>query len=128
MAKNENRTYEANIVDCSRELTKYERVKFKDASFCVRLDEATKEGDVLIDYDFHLVLEVHNEKAKDNKDYTQYIIVAKDGQAYLTGSKNIYNSLMDIVDEMEGEDFSIVVTRVPSKNYKGKEFLSCHLA
>lgn len=122
------RTYEATITYTSRELTKYERVKFKDASFCIRLDEATKEGDILIDYDFHLVLDVHNEKAKDNKDYTQYIIVGKDGQAYLTGSKNIYNSLMDIVDEMEGEDFSIIVTRVPSKNYKGKEFLSCHLA
>ena len=131
MAKNnENnaRNYSVNIAFASKELTKYDRVKFKDTSFCARLDEATKEGDVTIDYDFHLVLEVHNEKAQDDKDYTQYVIVGKDGSAYLTGSKNVYNSLMDIKDEMGDDDFTIVITRLESKNYKGKQFLSCHLA
>lgn len=128
MAKETNRTYSVNITYCSKELSKYDKVKFKDTSFCTRLDEATKDGDVVIDYDFHLVLDVHNEKAKDDKDYTQYVIVAKDGSAYLTGSKNIYNSLMDIKEEMGDDDFSIIVTRLESKNYKGKQFLSCHLA
>lgn len=120
--------YTAEIVESSRELTKKERVMYKDASDCKRLDEETStNGRLRIKPTLWLKLSVHNDKAKDNKDYTQFIIVDADGQAYLTGSQNFYSNFLNIASEMDGEDFEVEVYRRPSKNYNGKEFLTCKL-
>lgn len=120
--------YTAEIIRSNRELSKKERVMYKDASDCKRLDEETSlNGRIRIKPVLWLELAVHNDKAKDNKDYSQFIIVDTDGQAYRTGSQNFYNNFLGIASEMDGEEFEIEVYRRPSKNYTGKEFLTCKL-
>lgn len=123
------RDYKVTIEEVSKELTKTQRISIKDVSDCVRLDEAvaTSPEGVTIDVDYFAVLDVHNEKAQDDKDYKNYIIVDKDGSKFVTGSKSFWNSFCDINDEMEGEDFSIRVYSKPSKNYRDKYFITCSI-
>ena len=119
--------YTAEITKCNKELTKKERVMYKNASDCKRLDDETiKTGSLVIAPELWLELSVHNDKAK-NPDYTQYIIVDKDGTSYLTGSENFMANFLSIAEEMEGEPFEVEVYRKPSKNYNGKDFLTCKL-
>lgn len=124
--------YSVKIVETSKELTARERVKLKATDDCASLDEATKDGALLITVDGFAVLEVHNEKS-DNKDYTKYILMDKDGTRYITGSNPLWTSFMDIYDEIAGEDLEaeplqICVYQRESKNYKGKAFLTCSIA
>lgn len=120
--------YSVKIVNASKELSAKERVALKDTTNATALDEATQGGKVLIEPDFYVELAVHNEKSED-KDYTKYIIVDKSGNKYVTGSESLITAFIDIVDEMAGsdEEYGIEVYRVPSKNYKGKEFLTCSI-
>ena len=121
--------YEVNIVSATRDLTPKEKIKLKDLSNSINLDNATQaEGKVVIDYDYHVILEIHNEKSKDRKDYQNVVVVDKDGTKYNTGSESFLTTLEDITGEMLSageEDFSIEVYRKDSKNYKGKQFITC---
>lgn len=120
--------YSVKIGYCSKELSARDRVAIKDTTNAVQLDEATKAGKVIIDMDFCADLSVHNEKSED-KDYFKYVVVDKDGTKYVTGSKSFRSALDEIMDEMtdSGEAYQIEVYRMPSKNYKGKEFLTCSI-
>lgn len=120
--------YSVKILYCSKELTARDRVAIKDTTNAISLDEATKASNVTIDIDYYAKLGVHNEHSED-KDYEKYIIVAKDGTKYVTGSTSFLTAMEEIVDEMadSGEAFQIVAYRMPSKNYKGKEFLTCSI-
>ena len=120
--------YSVKIQYCSKELTARDRVAIKDTTNAVSLDEATKDSNVIIDLDYYAKLAVHNEHSED-KDYNKYIIVAKDGTKYVTGSTSFLTAMEEIVEEMadSGEDFQLEVYRMPSKNYKGKEFLTCSI-
>lgn len=120
--------YSVKIQYCSKELTARDRVAIKDTTNAISLDEATQSSNVVIDIDYYAKLAVHNEHSED-KDYEKYIIVAKDGTKYVTGSTAFLTAMEEIVDEMadSGEDFQIVVYRMPSKNYQGKEFLTCSI-
>lgn len=121
--------YEVNIVSSTRELSPKEKIKLKDLSNSINLDTATQaEGKVVIDYDYHVILEIHNEKSKDRKDYQNVVVVDKDGTKYNTGSESFLTTLEDITGEMLSageENFSIEVYRKDSKNYKGKQFITC---
>lgn len=121
------RNYSVAIRNASKELDKREKIALKDTTDCVRLDEATKEGEVLITPDYFVVLDVHNEKAQGDKDYTQFIIMDVDGTKYLTGSDNFMDTFMDIAEDMEGEAYQIKAYRRPSKNFKGKDFITCSI-
>lgn len=121
--------YNATIRECSKELSARERVLIKDTTNATSLDEATSDSDspLVISPDFYAVLDVHNEKS-DNKDYTKYILVDKNGNKFVTGSDSFWNSFMEIMAEMEDEgDFEIQVYRRESKNYKGKSFITCSI-
>lgn len=120
--------YEAKIREASKELTAKERVKFKDTTNAIQLDDATKENPLVIAPDFYVVLDIHNERSED-KDYVKYIVVDKAGNKYITGSESFFTAFKDIFEEMGGtdEDYEIEVYRLPSKNYKGKEFLTCSI-
>lgn len=120
--------YSVKIINASKNLSAKERVALKDTTNAIALDEATQGGKVLIEPDFYVELAVHNEKSED-KDYTKYIIVDKSGNKYVTGSESFITAFTDIVDEMtdSGEEYDIEVYRMPSKNYKGKEFLTCSI-
>lgn len=120
--------FESRISECSKELTARDRIRLKDTTDAIKLDEATAEGEVLITPSAYAILSVHNDKA-DDPDYEQYIIEDANGQKYVTGSQSFWNSFKAIWDEMkdENEEYSVKAYRVPSKNYKGKDFLTCSI-
>lgn len=120
--------FEAKIREASKELSAKERVKFKDITNAVQLDDATKENPLVIAPDFYVILDIHNERSKD-KDYVKYIVVDKGGNKFVTGSESFFSSFKSIFDDMDDtdEDYEIEVYRRPSKNHKGKEFLTCSI-
>lgn len=121
--------YSVKVVECTKDLTAKERVKIKDTTNAIKLDEATQGGAIVIAYDYHAVLAVHNEKL-DDPDYRQYIVVDTAGNKYVTGSESFFTAMTEIVDEMSaaGEtDYELEVYRMDSKNYKGKQFITCSI-
>lgn len=123
--------YEAKIQFASRELTAKERIRIKDFTHAIQLDDAVlPDQPLVIDYDYHVKVSVHNEHAKgDNKDYFKTVICDKGGNAYITGSESFTTAMEDILDEMNevapGEDITLECYKVPSKNFQGKCFLTC---
>ena len=121
--------YSVKVVECTKDLTAKERVKIKDTTNAIRLDEATQGGSIVIAYDYHAVLAIHNEKL-DDPDYQQYVVVDTAGNKYVTGSESFFTAMTEIVDEMSaaGEtDYELEVYRMDSKNYKGKQFITCSI-
>lgn len=120
--------YSVKIVNASKELSARDRVAVKDTTNAIALDEATKDSPLVIAIDYYVELAVHNEKSED-KDYKKYVVVDKSGNKFVTGSASFFTAMLEIMDEMTdaGEDFEIQVYRMPSKNYKGKEFLTCSI-
>lgn len=120
--------YEVKIVSTNKELSAKERVAVKDTTNAIALDDVTKEGSATITPDYYVELQVHNEKSED-KDYTKFIIVDENGTKYVTGSESFISSFLNIVEEMgdSDEEYQISAYRMPSKNYKGKEFLTCSI-
>ena len=118
--------YSVTIKETSKNLTAKERIAIKDTTSAVKLDEATQVENVTINPGMFAVLSIHNDKS-DNPDYENYIVVDKNGTKYVTGSQSFWTSFMDIWTEMENEDedWSVLVYRHPSKNYKGKDFITC---
>ena len=82
----------------------------------------------MIAIDYYVELAVHNERSED-KDYKKYVVVDKSGNKFVTGSESFFTAMFEIMEEMAdaGEDFEIQVYRMPSKNYNGKEFLTCSI-
>lgn len=120
--------YSVKIVNASKELSARDRVAVKDTTNAIALDDATKDTPLVIGIDYYVELAVHNEKSED-KDYKKYVVVDKSGNKFVTGSESFFTAMLEIMDEMSdsGEDFEIQVYRMPSKNYKGKEFLTCSI-
>lgn len=121
--------YSVSVVESSKELTAKEKVMLKDVSNAIKLDEATQNGKVIIKPVAYVVLSIHNEKS-DNKDYENYLIIDENNDKYVTGSASFWNSFCDIWSDMIGEDeeWMLECYRLPSKNYKGKDFLTCSIA
>lgn len=120
--------YYVKIVNASKELSARDRVAVKDTTNAIALDDATKDTPLVIAIDYYVELAVHNEKSED-KDYKKYVVVDKSGNKFVTGSESFFTAMLEIMDEMSdsGEDFEIQVYRMPSKNYKGKDFLTCSI-
>lgn len=120
--------YSVSIAQASKELSAKERIQLKDTTSALKLDEVTQTEAVIIKPAMYAELDIHNEMS-DNKDYKNYIIVDADGTKYVTGSDSFWTSFMDIAREMENEteEWAIRVYRMPSKNYKGKEFITCSI-
>lgn len=121
--------YSVEIVQCSTELSHKERVKIKDTTDAIKLDEVTQEREVIIKPAMCAVLAIHNEKS-ENGDYNVYVVVDEDGTKYTTGSESFWTSFMNIYEEMcdeTGEEWAVKAYRVPSKNYKGKDFIACSI-
>lgn len=122
-------TYKAMVEDASWTMTAREKLRYTDLTDAIQLDEATQSGDVIIDVDKWAVINIHNEKS-DTVDYMKYVIIDKDEQVYVTGSESFWKSFVQIYEVMseEGETtYSIKVYRRESKNYKGKDFLTCRI-
>lgn len=125
-----NKAYSAKIIESSRELSVSDRIKFKDTSDAVKLDELTENGSVVIHPIAYFIISIHNEKS-ENADYTKYLIEDADGTKYVTGSPSFWNNFQDIWEELHDEgvtEFALSVYKRDSANYKGKQFLTCSLA
>ena len=124
--------YTVTIKESSATLSARERIRIKDTSNARKLDEVVVFGGdkVVINPALFAVLSVHNDKS-ENKDYEVYVIVDHDGTKYVTGSESFYSAFRDIWDEVKAEDdgdeFSLEVYKVESKNYKGKYVLTCSI-
>ena len=123
--------YKVEILSGAENLTGKERVKVKDFSNMVLLDDALRDnnGRIVIDIKTVVELSVHNEKTKDgNTDYIVYVIIDTDGKMYYTSSVSFYDAYTNIHDEMAqfpSEQFEYEIYHVESKNYKGKYFITC---
>lgn len=121
--------YSVKVVESSKELTKKEAVMFKDLSDAVNLSEFIDEHDgaVMVDVESWVELAIHNEKAKDgqNKDYTNFVVVDKNGTRYYTGSESFWSSFKDIWCDMSDstEEWSLKVYKKQSKGKK--DFITC---
>lgn len=121
--------YSVKVVESSKELTKKETVMFKDLSDAVNLSEFIDENNeaVIINVESWVELAIHNENAKDgqNKDYTNYVVVDKNGARYYTGSESFWSSFKDIWCEMSDstEEWSLKVYKKQSKGKK--DFITC---
>lgn len=123
------KNYSVKIVATSHDLTAKEKLRYKDTSAAIRIDAATENGDLVITPTGFAVIEIHNEKSKDHKDYNNYLIFGNDGATYVTGSDSFWRSFEDIYNEMQdsNEPWEVVCTRRASKNYAGKFFLTCYV-
>ena len=126
--------YAATVREVSKDITVKEKIMLKDTSNAISIDALTQEASfnnekVLIDVDYYAILDIHNEKS-DNKDYINFIIVDKSGNKYVTGSESFITTFTDIYEEMKGageENITIEIYRKESKNYKGKDFITCSI-
>ena len=127
-----NENYVTTIREASRELTAKERVMFKDFAKAISLVDfvsAKRESGekAIIDIKDYVVIDVHNPMASDNTDYTVYLVIDSKGDKYYTSSDAFWSAFNNIATEMEGsdEEWGIEAVLIPSKNYKGKEILTC---
>lgn len=125
--------YTATITVSSREFSAKERVMFKDLGNAESMIDyaraAIEQGaKATIDVADFAVISIHNE-ATDDVDYTNYLLIDKNGNKYYTGSESFWNSFKNIYNEMKesDEEWGIELNLLPSKNYKGKEILTCSL-
>ena len=118
--------FSATIAMSSKELTAKERIQLKDTTSALKLDEITQTEDLIIHPEMYAELDIHNENSQ-NVDYKNYVVVDKSGRKYVTGSTSFWSAFIEIAKEMENEseEWGIKVYRMPSKNYKGKEFITC---
>lgn len=136
MAKKNETTesnYSAQIIESSREFSPKERVMYKDLGNATQMVDFAKtalenDGKAIIDVADYAVIAVHNDATED-KDYTNYLLIDKNGEKYYTGSVAFWNAFMNIYSEMKecDEPWAIQLNLLPSKNYKGKEILTCSL-
>ena len=124
--------YSVTIREASRDLTAKEKIAFRDFGNAIKLDENLTEDDsMMISPKDYVILDVHNEKAKGNKDYTKYIIIDNGGNKFVTGSESFFTRFIEIFETMRedapDEEYQIECYKRPSKNYAGKSFISCSL-
>lgn len=124
-----NQNYTCKIIESNGEFDAYERVMCKDLGDAIPLDDATQQGPVVIEYEKHLILGIHNEKP-ENKDYEKCVVIDPEGRKFVCGSATFRRELENIVAELSDagiSGFNIKVYRKASNNYKGKDFITCSL-
>lgn len=125
--------YSVEIKESSKELTAREKIAFKDFTNAIQIDNELKDESTVLTFQpaGYVILAVHNENSKNDKDYKKYLFIAKDGNKYVSGSESLFSAFMDIFlpmsQEAPDEDYSIEVYKRPSKNYSGKHFITCSM-
>ncbi len=120
--------YATRIIEASKELSKKEAVMLKDTSDCLKLDEVLKDGAITFKPEYYAVVGIHNEKS-DNKDYQVYVVVDETGNKYATSSESFFTSFKDIYSDMcdSDEEWALKVYKLDSKNYTGRQFITCSI-
>ena len=127
------KTYTVTINWSSRPLRAIEKSIIKTGidSF-ESITEAVKDGERLrIDeIDYAAIVQVHNENAKRDTDYSLIVIKQKDGITYKTGSASFIRTFEaiwdDILEMEEDEKWALLCYSKKSKNYDG-DFVTCAL-
>lgn len=122
--------YTVEIEEASKDLTGKEKIQIKDTTDCEHLDTLTENGEsVIIDVDYYAVLHIHNDFAQNDKDYSNFIIVDKDGTRYSTGSESFWLHFESLYKDMAGESepWKLKVFRKASKKRPGKSFITCSI-
>ncbi len=118
--------FTTNIVGGNREYTKRDALFMTDTANAKNINTVMeKEGSLRLSVNDYAEVQVHNDASKENKDYTNYIYVDENGNKYYTGSSSFHDAFMRIYEMMEGEPFEVDVVQIPSKNYAGRNVLSC---
>lgn len=118
--------YTVKIVEGSKDFKGKQAVMIKDVQNSQGLKELTNDGEFVFQPIDYAVLEIHNEKS-ENKDYMVYVFITEDGEMYSTSSINLFDTMIDIIDDMReiNEEWAIRVFQKPSKNRSGQKFLTC---
>ena len=123
--------YNTKVVSTSREITAQEKFLIKDFNDAIGLDSVVTDSEgIILDIDIIAEVQVHNEHAKDDKDYTTIVIITTDGTKYTTSSNSVRDAISDIMDECKDEgieDYKLKIFRKPSKNYAGKSFMTASI-
>lgn len=133
-----NREYEVTITGSSLEKIRgTERLRYTNFAGMVQLDDIISDDGVktALDITGYVECHVHNDKS-DTSEYDKLVLIAKDGELYLTGSDSfkrgfieIFEALTDdfVEDGIAPQDrvYPILAFKAPSKNIKGKTFLCC---
>lgn len=133
-----NREYEVTITGSSLEKIRgTERLRYTNFAGMVQLDDIISDDGVktALDITGYVECHVHNDKS-DTAEYDKLVLIAKDGELYLTGSDSfkrgfieIFEALTDdfVEDGIAPQDrvYPILAFKAPSKNIKGKTFLCC---
>lgn len=133
-----SKEYEVSITGSSLEKIRgTERLRYTNFAGMVQLDDITSEDGIktALDITGYVECHVYNEKS-DTSEYDKLVLIAKDGELYLTGSDSfkrgfieIFEALTDdfVEDGISPQDrvYPIVAFKSPSKNIKGKTFLCC---
>lgn len=133
-----SKEYEVAITGSSLEKIRgTERLRYTNFAGMVQLDDITSEDGIktALDITGYVECHVHNEKS-DTPEYDKLVLIAKDGELYLTGSDSFKRGFIEIFEALT-DDFAedgispqdrvypIVAFKSPSKNIKGKTFLCC---
>ena len=112
--------YKCDIIYELKELSPLEKVKIKHLQGAIKIDEALKEGNLMIDVDNVVAIEVFNEMS-ESKQYIKYVYIDKDGEMYTSGSKSLFSEIISLCEDLKGiSDFcKVMVITQPSKNYSG---------
>lgn len=120
--------YNVTIDFASKELSGKDKVMLKDLTNATPLERCVDGADsFVIRPDFYALLSVHNDKAKNNTDYKVCIIMDVQGNKFKTGSESFISAFTSIMEDMADcdEAWELSVYGLPSKNYAGKNFLTC---
>ena len=123
--------YNATIVNASSDLTARQKIMLKDFTNAIKLDEVagTIDSQFVICPVGYAEISVENSHSKGDKSYTKYVLWDEGFNKCVTGNPSCMEAFVDIFNDMkdEAEPWAIGVYKVPSKNYKGKDFLTCPL-
>lgn len=118
--------YKSAIIASSFEMSKREKIKFKDTSSCYPLNEES-HGSVIEDVIGCYTVRCENDTA-ENPEYDVFVVLCKDGRRYMTSSPSFSEKAEEIITDLieDGERIDIRIIKKKSKNFAG-EFLTCEL-
>lgn len=123
--------YSAEVAQASRQLTAAQKLAYEDTSDMRSLNEVS--ADMIIEGIVNWAwVKIHNDRLEENPDYDVFVIDTESGEQFYTSSPSFREAFTHIW-EVVGSDWNneepmkidIKLKRIPSRNYKGKEILSC---
>lgn len=122
--------YTVTLKQSSKELSKRDILRYGDFSNSTKLvDVVNPDSPFVVEIDNLAVFDVHNENAKKDQstDYTVMILIDKAGNSFSSSSSSLLESLLEIMEVMGDEEYSVEIKEIPSKNFNGKGFLKASI-